>query len=659
MSMNRRDFLKGAAIGALGLTTMGVAAIADEKGIYTPGTYTATATGMGKIEVTMTFDANSITDVKVSTAGETPGIGAELGEKFAAQILETQGTEIDAVSGATVTSKGILEAANACIAQAKGETVEVAPVVEATKGNADWLGEEPEVEIAETVNVEALVIGGGTGGLEVGGSLAEKGIKVLILEQNADVSTLRNDWGSINSKYQQAEGTVVDKRAVMNYHIMQNSARFDQRLQKIWAEESGEAITWIGGVLEKYGAIFLHEGGYESQYGPSTIPKFPTGHSAHFNKSEYKSGKEIMKQFILDNGGEFRFNCKFVKFEYEGKKVTAAIAQDKETEKYIRFTADKGIVLATGGYQNNEEMMWALQPHTRPLYGNQIGSTAYGDGIKACLWMGASMDDCHSTMLFDRMALAPTETQADFTATSMLRLGSQPWLKVNTKGERFFNESGLYDYAPHAAGFQPGKLCISVFDANFFENIQQFETMGCSRMYPFPNGTHNDGTYDFKPEDFEADAKATVDGCVEKGLVMKADTLEELAEKMGLPVETFVATVNRYNELADKGDDEDFYKEAYRMIALKTAPFYAFRNSSFALSTLDGIRIDTHSHPIDENCEPFEGVYVLGDCSGSFFAHSYPNLVTGYAHGRTMTFARRIAAEINGEEVKDYTIMAK
>lgn len=659
MNMNRRDFLKGVAIGALGLSTMGLSALAEEKGVYTPGTYTAAATGMGKIEVTMTFDANAITDVKVNTSGETPGIGAELGEQFAAQILTAQGTDIDAVSGATVTCKGIIEAANACIAQAKGETVEVTPVIEEKKVNADWLGEEPVVDVAETVNVEALVIGGGTGGLEVGGSLAEKGIKVLVLEQNGDVSTLRNDWGSINSKYQQAEGTVVDKRAVMNYHIMQNSARFDQRLQKIWAEESGEAITWIGGVLEKYGAIMLHEGGYEAQFGANTIPKFATGHSAHFNKSEYKDGKSIMKQFILDNGGEFRFNTKFVKFEHEGKKVTAAIAQDKETGKYIRFVADKGIVLATGGYQNNEDMMWALQPHTRPLYGNQIGSTAYGDGIKACLWMGASMDDCHSTMLFDRMALAPSETQANFTATSMLRLGSQPWLKVNTKGERFFNESGLYDYAPHAAGFQPAKLCISVFDANYFENIKQFETMGCSRMYPFPNGAHNDGTYDYKPEDFEADAKATVDSCVEKGLVMKADTLEELAEKMGLPVETFVATVNRYNELADKGDDEDFYKEAYRMISLKTAPFYAFRNSSFALSTLDGIRIDTHAHPIDEDCEPFEGIYVLGDCSGSFFAHSYPNLVTGYAHGRTMTFARRIAAEMNGEEVKDYTIMAK
>lgn len=660
MSMNRRDFLKGAALGALGLTTLGAAAIAEEKGVYTPGTYTATATGMGKIEVTMTFDANTITDVKVNTSGETAGIGAELGDKFAAAILEAQGTEVDTVSGATLTSKGVIEAANACIAQAKGESVEVAPVVEeAPAQNADWLGEEPEVEVSETVNVEALVIGGGTGGLEVGGSLAEKGIKVVVLEQNADVSTLRNDWGAINSKYQQAEGTVVDKRAVMNYHIMQNSARFDQRLQKIWAEESGEAIDWVGGVLEKYGAVMLHEGGYESQFGPHNIPKFPTGHSGHFTMSEYADGKSILKQFILDNGGEFRFNTKFVKFEHEGKKVTAAIAQDKESGKYIRFTADKGIVLATGGYQNNEEMMRALQPETRNLYGIQIGSTVDGSGIKACLWMGAEMDDAHSTMLFDRMGLMPNETQANFTNMAFFQLGSQPWLKVNTKGERFFNESCLYDYAPHASSMQPGKLCISVFDANYWQNITQFETMGCSRVYPFPNGAPNDGMYDYKDEDFKANIDASVEGWVASGVMQKADTLEELAEKMGLPVETFVATVNRYNELAEKGDDEDFYKDAYRMIALKTAPYYAVRNSSMGLSTLDGIRIDTHARPIDKDGVPFEGVYVIGDCSGSFFAHSYPNLVTGYAHGRTMTFARRVAREMNGEEVKDYTIMAK
>ena len=525
----------------------------------------------------------------------------------------------------------------------------------------DWLGVEPEIaeaDIAETLTYDAIVIGGGTGGLECGASLAEKGLKTLVVEQNADVSTLRNDFGSIGSKYQQEAGTVINNRDVINYHIMQNAARFDQRLQKIWAAESGAAVDWVGGVLESYGAVFLHEGGYEPEFSGPGIPKFPTGHSAHFDKSEFPDGKSILKQYILDKGGEFRFNTKFVKFEHDGYKVTAAIAQDKDSGKYIRLIGEKGIVLAAGGYQNNEDMMNALQPDTRCLYGMQIGSTAYGDGIKACLWMGASMDDVHSTMLFDRMALMPSETQAEGRGP-MVRIGSQPWLKVNLKGERFFNESGLYDYAPHAAAAQPGRILISVFDANYWDNIKQFETMGCSRTYPFPNGAPNDGQYSHETDDdFRKDVSDVIDAQVEAGRIIKADTLEELAEKMNLPVETFVATVKRYNELAAKGDDEDFYKEAYRMIPLETAPFYAFRNSSFALSTLDGVRVDTHSHPIDANNVAFEGLYVIGDSSGSYCAYSYPNLCTGYAHGRTLTFARRVAREIAGEEVKDYTIMA-
>lgn len=532
-------------------------------------------------------------------------------------------------------------------------------IAQAAQLNSNWLEDEPVInEIAETITCEVLIIGGGTGGLECGAALAEKGLDTLIIEQNADVSTLRNDFGSINSKYQQAEGTALDKRAIMNYHIMQNAARFDQRLPKIWSEESGAAVDWIGGILEQYGAAFVHEGGYEAQFGPTTIPKFATGHSAHFDNSEYADGKAIMKQYVMDCGGNFRFNTKFVKFEHDGYKVTAAIAQDTETEAYIRFVGTKGIVLATGGYQNNEDMMNALQPETRCLYGMQIGSTVQGEGIKACLWMGASMDDCHSTMLFDRMALPASETQSNYTKLSMIRIGSQPWLKVNLKGERFFNESGLYDYAPHASAAQPGRLCCTIFDSNYWSHITQFETMGCSRAYPFPNGVSNDGQYLLAGDDFENAMDETITSAVEAGLIQKADTLAELAELLGIPADTFVATVSRYNDLCDAGDDEDFYKESYRMLALSQAPYYGFRNTSFALSTMDGIRINTHSRPIDLNGVAFDGLYVIGDCSGSYFAYSYPNLCTGYAHGRTLTFARRVAREIAGEEVKDYTIMA-
>lgn len=525
--------------------------------------------------------------------------------------------------------------------------------------NSNWLENEPDItDISETITCEALVIGGGTGGMECGAALAERGLDTLIIEQNADVSTLRNDWGAIDSKYQKEKGTVVDNRAVMNYHIMQNSGRFDQRLQKIWAEESGAAVDWIGGVLEKYGAIFVHEGGYEPQYSPDTIPKFPTGHSAHFDNSEYKDGKAIMKQYILDNGGNFRFNTKFVKFEHDEYKVTAAIGQDTETGEYLRFVGTKGIVLASGGYQNNEDMMNALQPDTVNLYGMQLDSTVYGDGIKACLWMGASMDDVHSTMLFDRFGAAPSELHTNFTMLSNFWIGSQPWLKVNLKGERFFNESGLYDYAPHAAAAQPGRICCSIFDSNYWEHITQFETVGCSRIYPFPDGVPNDNQYSYSDDQFEASLDGDIANQVERGIVQKADTLEELANLLGIPADTFVATVNRYNELCAKGDDEDFYKDSYRMLALDKAPYYGVRNASFSLSTLDGIRINTHSQPIDQNGVAFEGLYVIGDCSGSYFAHSYPNLFTGYAHGRTLTFANRVAREIAGEEVKDYTIMA-
>jgi len=148
------------------------------------------------------------------------------------------------------------------------------------------------------------------------------------------------------------------------------------------------------------------------------------------------------------------------------------------------------------------------------------------------------------------------------------------------------------------------------------------------------------------------------DALVEKGIMQKADTFEELADKLHIPRETFAATAKRYNALCAKGDDEDFFKEPYRMLALDTPPYYGIRNASNVLCTMDGIRIDTKMRPIDEEGNPFQGLYLTGDCSGSFFAYSYPNLFTGFANGRTLTFARRIACIMNGEEVKEYTVIS-
>ena len=135
-----------------------------------------------------------------------------------------------------------------------------------------------------------------------------------------------------------------------------------------------------------------------------------------------------------------------------------------------------------------------------------------------------------------------------------------------------------------------------------------------------------------------------MDEAIEAGALFKCDTLDELADKMGFTgaaKDTFLATVERYNELYDKGVDEDFGKEAHRMSAIRTAPFYGAKNTGYILCTMDGIQIDQNMNAVDTNNDPIPGLYVVGNDSGGYFSGTYPNLSTGAACGRTVTFGRR------------------
>mgnify|MGYP000690741567 CR=1 FL=1 len=135
-------------------------------------------------------------------------------------------------------------------------------------------------------------------------------------------------------------------------------------------------------------------------------------------------------------------------------------------------------------------------------------------------------------------------------------------------------------------------------------------------------------------------------GLLEKGFVVKADTIEELARKLGLPAEELKRTVDRYNALARKGIDEDYGKESFRLTPVDKAPFYGAKNTGYVLCTMDGIQIDTHMNAIDTDGNPIPGLYVIGNDSGCFFANEYPNLATGMACGRTVTFGRIVGIEL-------------
>ena len=167
---------------------------------------------------------------------------------------------------------------------------------------------------------------------------------------------------------------------------------------------------------------------------------------------------------------------------------------------------------------------------------------------------------------------------------------------------------------------------------------EQFGMHGCSRLFPFDNGAAPNNGIEVV-EQMNA-------GLMESGYIQQADTIEELAEKLGLPADTFVATVERNNENYDNQEDPDFNKEPFRLSPVRKAPFYGIRNTGMLLATIDGININSSMQALREDGTPIEGLYVTGNDSGAFFSGTYPNLVTGLACGRTMTFGRMVAKQL-------------
>lgn len=158
-----------------------------------------------------------------------------------------------------------------------------------------------------------------------------------------------------------------------------------------------------------------------------------------------------------------------VKLQRKNGRVTGCIATNKDG-KYVRYVASKGTVVATGGYSLNYKMLEALQPWTLRVIGrNRSVPGAHGDGIRACLWVGAKMDETHASMKFDRCAIRPNQKNGPETVKSgdvgMFWMASQPWLKVNADGHRYINESGTYEAILHADEYQKGHCHYTLFDS--------------------------------------------------------------------------------------------------------------------------------------------------------------------------------------------------
>lgn len=556
------------------------------------------------------------------------------------------------LKGAGLTAMGAF-AAGALTGCGKGYTVspEEEPV-RATAGELagvpSWLGSAPtidESQITETIDVEVLVCGCRTGGLPAVISAAEHGADVLGIDRVEKVATPREDIGAINSRLQLESFKKFPQFRIDKMEAMEDIVRYangfvNYDLVKLWADESGDMLDWMTDIVERDGRMRMDFEGSIGTESEARDKAYATGHSP--NKTDL--GKEdksftfgvSLKEYAEEKGARFRWSTELVKCEQdESGRVTGVIARDVKDRHYLRINASKGVILTTGGYGNNLEMMQARQPWNQKIRiaAPGKGGNPTGDGIKAALWAGGQMDPLGAACTFNRACVKPDELAGDGIVGEWWWFGEQPFMKVNLNGKRFCNESGPYDYMLHSTVMQPGHTYCDIFDSNYAEHAKQMDEVGCCRLYPFDNGAPSNRSIDDMP--------ALFDSLLEKGYLQKADTPEELAEKLNIPVENFVETFERYNRFAEQGKDEDYNKEAYRLLPLNTPPYYGIRTGAWFLATLDGVSINTNMHPIREDGSEIAGLYMAGDCSGGFFSVSYPNLFTGLACGRTMTFGRR------------------
>ena len=673
--ISRKGFLKIAAAAAMSGVTAGALAVCKggaassgaasaAPGSYIPGTYEGTAEGISStVKVTMTFSDSAVTDVVVDTSGETASYGAAAADQLKEQLLSSANGEIDGVSGSTITSDAVMKAAKSCFAQAKGEAT-ISSVQLPTGDETDWLGKEPDIDeasITETIDTDIVIVGAGNGGMFAAAYAAANGLNFRVIEQNSAVQDTRHWYGAIDSSAAKDAGApATDKAKLLSEISRYASGKCDQRVVKTWINESAAMHDFMRSILEdKYG--------WECEFTAGDEAKWPDENGEHntdylfpvqehnYMASESKSGTPrnvLLQQYIEELGYTVDFKTSLAKLEKDADgRITGIIAQSTEDGHFIRYNANDGVLLACGGFPGNPYMMEQLDPlGTSVTTACSYSPSDKGYGIRAAVWAGANLDKEAAPMLFDRGIVAPgvdggyVESESAFGGKAFpgtirqYNPGTQPFLKVNRNGERFANESCPYNDIVYAAAHQPGRVYAQICDANILEDAKRFHTIGCSAQ------TRNGG---------EAYLQGKMDEAIEAGALFKCDTIEELADKLGFTGEakdTFLATIDRYNELYDNQNDADFGKPAYRLSAIRQAPFYGCWLGASLLCTEQGIAINEKGQALDNDNKPMPGLYVTGDMSGSFFANNYPCLMAGVAMGRTLTFAMKAIKQMAGLE---------
>ena len=657
-NFSRRDFLKGAAAGALGLATAGILGgmgKASAEGIYTPGTYTATAQGMGTVKMTAVFDANSIVSIDLDLAEETPSIGQAAKDAIIEQLMNAQGTDIDGVSSATITTNAAKTCLEQCIAQAKGGAPIVQSNVEqvlATEGTfvaTDIIPEDVNAsavvmgeikDFAQEIDCDIVVCGAGAAGVVAAVKAVEEGKKVVVLQKEP----IADSQGNCASAIVKSGSTPGGLASWKNMCIATNAWRSDPRLIDAYIENSEDAMRFLcekGGVEGKLGdknektgvevyqssdTVFTGvrvDGTQSWDFGDDKVeifapwfgPKpnnFGTLVSGILNDAVEKYGDQI----------DVHFSTPVVQLIQKDGAVVGCIGKDA-SGAFVKVNA-KAVILATGAYENNPTMVRRFCPDTEAFDKKVYHRT--GDGnILAVLAGGVMEPVAHSTVMHD------------FDAGLMW---DNPYLFLNMEGKRFTNETVEMAYISKQLRWQP-----SFKGENMDHEHQETGSKGWyCQIYDNDYMNYVDMPMLVPPA---AMKKYMKEGPAEDHVgvfphlidTFCADTLEELVEKLGLPKEEALASIQHYNELCDAGYDSDFGKNPKFLNKIQTAPFWGIRRHIRCSSITAGVLTDANSMVVREDGTPVQGLYAVGNLGGQFFGGcDYPFFSPGLSLGHAVTF---------------------
>jgi fumarate reductase flavoprotein subunit len=496
-------------------------------------------------------------------------------------------------------------------------------------------------DIGEVVDCDVLVIGAGTAGVVATHSAAEAGAKVVLLEKAPELSARGHDVAAVGTKLQQQLGAAIDLGELRECWSQITCNKTDMSLFNTWATRSGEVMDYYIDRVTAEG-VPVNMGSLGEEAAKSTNPctrEFPT--AIQFGKSQVTADGEYahhlfvrtIEGFARDCGADIRYNTKALQLLRDGDgPVTGAIAQNLEDGSYVQVNAKNGVILATGGITQNEDMlrMWAppVAKTDQILYSPAGGND--GDGLCMGMWVGAAHQKTNqATMALPSSAALGGQNSTDGRGIC--------WMTVNLKGRRYFDETSPGPNMCHATLPQPQSMGYSIFDGNWEDNILKM----------MPDGK------DFRGIDLTGEERdAAIEKDVKQGLMFRADTLEELAEQVGMPTDDFVEQVKRYNGYCQNGQDEEFAVPADKLFPIDTPPFYASRIRCGVLVCIYGLNVDSKSRVCDEDDMPIGGLYAIGNCQGNFFTDSYPILVPGISHGRCVTFGRLVGQALTkGEDI--------